>query len=81
MKNKGFGKFLVKSLLKSFFWTHLFSIISVGKGKLQSYIGKAHRERRIVMSGAENSIGVYSGKQVRIVTPDDKVFEGYISET
>lgn len=32
------------------------------------------------MSGAENSIGVYSGKQVRIVTPDDKVFEGYISE-
>ena len=32
------------------------------------------------MSGAENSIGVYSGKQVRSVTPDDKVFEGYISE-
>ena len=32
------------------------------------------------MLGAEKSIGVYSGKQVRIVTPDDKVFEGYISE-
>jgi len=32
------------------------------------------------MSGAENSIGVYSGKQVRIITPDNKIFEGYVSE-
>lgn len=32
------------------------------------------------MSGAEKSIGVYSGKHVKIVTPDNKVFEGYVSE-
>ena len=50
------------------------------KGKFQSYIGKAHIERRIVMSGVENGIGVYSGKQVRIITPDNKIFEGYVSE-
>ena len=32
------------------------------------------------MSGAEKSIGVYSGKHVKIVTPDNKVLEGYVSE-
>ena len=32
------------------------------------------------MSGVENGIGVYSGKQVRIITPDNKIFEGYVSE-
>ena len=32
------------------------------------------------MFESEKSIGVYSGKQVRIVALDDKVFEGYVSE-
>lgn len=32
------------------------------------------------MSGVENGIGVCSGKQVRIITPDNKIFEGYVSE-
>ena len=28
----------------------------------------------------EKSIGIYSGKQVKIITPEDKIFEGFISE-
>lgn len=32
------------------------------------------------MSELENSIGVYSGKHAKIVTSDDKIFEGFISE-
>ena len=48
--------------------------------KFQSYIHKVHIEKRIVMSGVENGIGVYIGKQVRIITPVNKRFEGYVSE-
>ena len=32
------------------------------------------------MTILKKSIGVYSGKYVRIITPDNKVFEGFISE-
>ena len=32
------------------------------------------------MEKSEKSIGIYEGKQVKIVTPGDKVFKGFISE-